>query len=132
VPLGHGSYRGLELEQLDPSDEEERVILLEGLHAGHEDASGDGGETGADGGPFNPRLHIMLHQIVANQLLADDPPVTWQTVRRLAALGYDWHTIMHMIARLVGDDVYRVMHEHRAFDAGDYARRLDELPGHGP
>jgi hypothetical protein len=31
-----------------------------------------------------------MYQIVANQLLADDPAETWQTVHRLAALGYDW------------------------------------------
>jgi hypothetical protein len=53
-----------------------------------------------------PRLHVALHQVVANQLLADDPPQTWQTVRRLARLGYDWHNIMHMIATLVTEDVY--------------------------
>ena len=40
-----------------------------------------------------------MHQIVANQLLADDPPETWQTVQRLDGLGYDWHTIMHMSRR---------------------------------
>jgi hypothetical protein len=32
---------------------------------------------------------MAMHQVVANQLLADDPPETWQTVQRLAGLGYD-------------------------------------------
>jgi hypothetical protein len=39
---------------------------------------------------------------------------------------------MHLIARLVSDGIYRVMHEHRAFGPGDYARRLGELPGDWP
>ena len=70
-----------------------------------------------------------MHQIVANQLLADDPPETWQTVQRLDGLGYDWHNIMHMIASLVSEDVYRSFKEHRQPDPADYTRRLNELPG---
>jgi hypothetical protein len=69
---------------------------------------------------------------VANQLLADDPPETWQTVQRLAGLGYDWHNIMHMIAALVTGDVYSALKEHRQPDLADYARRLSELPGDWP
>ena len=53
-----------------------------------------------DGEPVNPRLHVAMHQVAANQLTADDPPETWQTVQRLAGRGYDWHNIMHMIAPL--------------------------------
>lgn len=73
-----------------------------------------------------------MHQVVARQLLADDPPGTWQTVRRLAGLGYDWHNIMHMIAALVVEDIHHAMTENAPFDAGDYARRLDALPGDWP
>ena len=64
--------------------------------------------------------------------LAGDPPETWQTVQRLAALGYDWHNIMHMIAAVVSDDVYHVLKEDRRFDPADYTRRLHELPGDWP
>ena len=42
------------------------------------------------GEPFSPRLHILMYQIVTNQLLAGDPAETWQTAHRLAGLGYDW------------------------------------------
>ena len=68
----------------------------------------------------------------ADQLLTDDPPETWQAVQRLGALGYDWHNIMHMIAAVVSDDIYRAMKENQPFDPGDYARRLNELPGEWP
>ena len=29
---------------------------------------------GPDGKPVNPTLHVALHAMIANQLLADDPP----------------------------------------------------------
>ena len=73
-----------------------------------------------------------MHQVVASQLLADDPPETWQAVQRLAGLGYDWHNVMHMIAAVVSNDVYQAVTEQRPFDPGDYARRLNELPGDWP
>ena len=85
-----------------------------------------GGET------VNPRLHVAMHQVVANQVLAGDPPQTWQTVQRLAGLGYDWHNIMHMIASLVTEDVYSALKEHRQPDPAACAWRLSELPGDWP
>jgi hypothetical protein len=32
VPPGHGTYHGLDLELLDPDDEDERTFLLEAQH----------------------------------------------------------------------------------------------------
>jgi hypothetical protein len=65
-------------------------------------------------------------------LLADDPPGTWQTVQRLAGLGYDWHNVMHMISAVVAEDLHRAAAEQRQFDPDDYARRLNALPGDWP
>jgi hypothetical protein len=118
--------------QLDPTDEDELGFLIEAMHPELADALRHGGEVTVRGEPFSPRLHITMHQIVANQLLAANPPETWQTVQRLAALGYDWHNIMHMIAAIVSDDVYHMMQENRLFDPADYIRRLEELPGDWP
>jgi hypothetical protein len=132
MPPGHGTYQGLDLELLDPSDEDELTFLIEAQHTEFQDALRSDDETIVGGEPFSPRLHVTMHQIVANQLLADDPPQTWQTVQRLAGLGYDWHNIMHMIAALVSDDLYHAMNEHRHFDSGDYTRRLNELPAGWP
>jgi hypothetical protein len=55
-----------------------------------------------------------------------------KTVQRLAALGYDWHNVMHMIAALVSEDIHRALTEQQPFDPGDYARRLASLPGDWP
>jgi Domain of unknown function (DUF1841) len=132
MPPGHGSYRGLELEWLDPADEDQLMLLLEAWHAQLADALSGGEEMIVDGEPFSPRLHLAMHQIVANQLLADDPPETWQTVERLAGMGYDWHDVMHMIAGVISDDVYGVLNKSREFDPADYAHRLQRLPGDWP
>jgi hypothetical protein len=39
---------------------------------------------------------------------------------------------MHMISAVVSDDLYEAVAGHRQFDPGDYARRLNELPGGWP
>ena len=132
MPPGHGTFQEIDLDKLDPSDEDELGILIEAWHPELEDALDSGEELVVNGEPFSPTLHVSIHQIVANQLLADDPPVTWQTVQRLAALGYDWHNVMHMIASVVVEDLHGALSEKRPFDAADYARRLSELPGDWP
>ena len=132
VPPAHGTYQGLDLELLDPGEEDERALLIEARHGEFADALQGDDDVMLDGEPVNPRLHVAMHQVVANQLLADDPPETWQTVQRLAGLGYDWHNIMHMIAALVTEDVYWALKEHRQPDPAVYARRLGELPGDWP
>ena len=86
VPSGHGTYQGLDLELLDPEDENELTFLIEAQHAEFENALGSHEDVIVDGEPFSPRLHVAMHQVVANQLLADDPPETWQTVQRLIGL----------------------------------------------
>jgi len=133
VPPGHGTYQGLELERLDPDDEHERGFLLEAQHLeweealeAHQEVITDSGET------VNPTLHVTLHGVVANQLLADNPPETWQTVQRLAGLGYDWHNVMHMIMGPVSESVYQAMARKRPFDREEFVRQLNELPGDWP
>ena len=132
VPRARGIYQELDLQLLDPGDEDERALLIEALHPEFAGALQSEDDVIIDGEPVNPRLHVAMHQVVANQLLANDPPETWQTVQRLARRGYDWHNIMHMIASLVTEDVYRALKEHQKPDPAAYARRLNELPGDWP
>jgi hypothetical protein len=132
MPQGHGTFQEIELDELDPSDEDELGMLIEAYHPEFGDALETGEELVVNGEPFSPRLHVTMHQIVGNQLMADDPPATWQTVQRLATLGYDWHNIMHMIASVNAADVYRALHDKQPFDLADYIRRLGELPGDWP
>ena len=132
VPPGHGTYHGLELERLDPDDEAERTFLLEAQHLeweealeAHEEVITDSGET------VNPTLHVALHGVIANQVLNDEPPETWQTVQRLAGLGYDWHNVMHMVIGPVSAFLQQAM-TGRPFDRDVYRQQLNELPGDWP
>jgi hypothetical protein len=74
----------------------------------------------------------MMHQIVARQIMDDDPPQTWQAVQRLAGLGYGWHDIMHVIAGLIAGDVHTALAGQREPNPADYARLLAELPAGWP
>jgi hypothetical protein len=132
VPPGHGTYRGLDLERLDPGDEHERTFLLEAQHLEWEEALEAHEEIiTASGETINPTLHVALHGLIANQLLNDDPPETWQTVQRLAGLGYDWHNVMHMVMGPVSSFLQQAM-TGRPFDRDVYRRQLNELPGDWP
>lgn len=122
----------MDLELLDPDDDDELLFLLEALHQDYQDALDSGEDVTVNGKPVNPRLHVAMHHAVARQLLAGDPPETWQTVQRLAGLGYDWHNIMHMIASLVAEDIYQVVKEQRQADPAGYIHRLRQLPGDWP
>ena len=133
MPSGHGTYQGLDLELLDPGDEDELRFLIEARHTEYEDALRSHEEVIVDGEPFSPRLHVAMHQVVANQLLADDPPETWRTVQRLFGLGYDWHNVMHMIAALVSEDVYHALEGAPAVRSWRLCPSgSNELPGDWP
>jgi hypothetical protein len=77
-------------------------------------------------------LHIALHGLIANQILSDDPPETWQTVQRLAGLGYDWHNVMHMIVGPVSSFLYQAMTGAQPFEREVFRRQLNELSGDWP
>ncbi len=130
VPPGHGIWEGMNLELLDPGDEEELGFLIEALHESG-DLPWSGSEPAPPGQAGSPRLHVAMHQIVARQILADDPPQAWQAVQRLALLDYRWHDIMHMIAGLVAQDVQQALAGQHPDPAG-YIRRLDDLPAGWP
>lgn len=127
-PPARGRFRGLDLSLLDPADEDERGTLIEAEHPELARAIDQGhGEIVVDGQPMNPRLHLVIHQVVANQLWADDPPQAWQTAERLIRLGYDRHEILHMIGSVVAEDVWNTM-RGGATDPERYGTGLAALP----
>jgi hypothetical protein len=118
-------------EDLDPSDEDHRHLLIEiehpEFHAALRDPSVD--EVEVAGRPVNPRLHIALHEIVANQILGDEAPEVWETAMRLAALGYSRHDVLHMLVSVVGEDVRLAMVEDTPYDRERHLAALAALPG---
>jgi hypothetical protein len=111
---------------LDPESADERGLLIEGEHPEYHDALADPGFEGVIDG-VNPRLHLAMHEIVANQLWDNDPPGVWQAARRLRDLGEDRHNILHAIGELVMAHVHAGLVNHEPFDLERYRAELAEL-----
>jgi hypothetical protein len=94
--------------ELDPADEDQRELLIVAEHPEYrhvlEDPFSDDLIDGA-----NPRLHVALHLIVANQLWDDDPPEAWEAARRLLARNHDRHAILHALAHELAQVLHPTM-----------------------
>ena len=103
MPPQSGEFDGIELSLLDPDDENDRTILVLAEHPELRSAI----ESGRDkihhhGRVVNPQLHLAMHEIVASQLLANEPPQMWHTAQRLINAGYERHEVLHMLAYVNG------------------------------
>ncbi|MGH9222718.1 MAG: DUF1841 family protein [Acidimicrobiales bacterium] len=128
-PPATGRFRGIDLGLLDPDDEGERRLLVEAEHPELAVAL-EGGldEIDGGGGPMSPRLHIAMHELVANQLSQDDPPEMWPTVERLVDAGYDRHEVLHMLGSVAAQELWQVQRSE-PFDRERYSAALAALPG---
>jgi hypothetical protein len=115
----------LVLEWLDPADEDDRAILLE---AAHPELDTDAETMVIGGEEMNPRLHLTMHEIVAKQLIDDDPPEVWQTAQRLRRLGYRQHEILHMLASAITGEIWRALRGERGYDRAAHVAALAALP----
>lgn len=111
---------------LDPSDPDERQLLITGEHPEYQEVLDDTfSEALVEG--VNPRLHIAMHEVVANQLWDDDPPEAWQAAQRLVAAGTERHDVLHAIAGLVAEHIWHTMRSDQPADNDAYRRGLDDL-----
>jgi hypothetical protein len=129
VPPASGEFDGIDLALLDPSDPDERRLLIIAEHPDLAPAVVAGRrEIHVRGEPISPDLHISMHEIVTNQLWHDDPPEVWRTAKRLSAEGYDRHEVLHMLASVVSDQTYNVLKHGKPFDADRMRADLERLP----
>jgi hypothetical protein len=110
---------------LDPADEDDRSVLLA---AAHPELDMDAETVIVGGQEMNPRLHLIMHGIVANQLVNLDPPEVWDTARRLRRLGYPQHEILHMLGAAMSDQIWLALHERREYDHDAHVAALAALP----
>jgi hypothetical protein len=110
---------------LDPSDPDNRSMLIEGEHPEFHEALADPDSDTLDG--VNPRLHIIVHEIVANQLWDDTPPEVWQAARRLLASGMDRHEVLHAIGEVLVHHLHGVLTGQGETDLGAYIAGLEQL-----
>lgn len=119
-----------EAAALDPADRDDRATLIALAHPMFDRALREGRDViEIDGEPMNPRLHLVMHEVVAEQLWQDDPAEVWATALRLQRAGFDHHEILHMLAGAFAEQLWEVLHEGRAVDREAYAAALEALPG---
>jgi hypothetical protein len=128
VSPAEGEIDGIDLALLDPGDPDERRLLIEAEHPELREALERDEEIVLGGEPMNPRLHITMHEIVANQLWDDDPPETWQTAQRLLAEGYERHEVLHMLASVMSTEIWATLARGAQPDRNRLVAKLDELP----
>lgn len=126
MPYYGTTIRGEDFPKLDPSDPDERNLLIEGEHPEYHEALGDPAFDGELDG-VNPRLHLTMHQVIANQLWADDPPEVWQAARRLGARGIDRHDVLHELCAVLIEHMNPVLAHKEPFDLDAYRRELHSL-----
>ena len=131
-PPASGVVDGIDLALLDPTDEDERRILIEAEHPELKQALDDGvREIRLGREVMNPRLHIAMHEIVTNQLWAYDPPEMWQTAERLISAGYERHEVLHMLGSVVSGQVWGALVDGASYDIEAVRRELAALPEGG-
>jgi hypothetical protein len=121
---------GIDLSLLDHEEEGDRHFLMLAEHPELAEAiKNDESEIDLpQGGVTSPRLHLAMHEAVANQIWHDDPPEMWATAQRLTQAGYDRHEVLHMLASVVSSDIYNVMTVKSPFDIARTRRELAALP----
>jgi hypothetical protein len=128
VPPAAGTWEGIDLAYLDPADPDDRHFLILGEHPELEEAlQGDADEVEVDGLVLNPRMHITLHEVVANQLWDDDPPEAWDTARRLRTAGYERHEVLHMLGSAVAGEIWHMLRGGSLHDPERYRGALRAL-----
>jgi hypothetical protein len=119
----------IEIELLDPTDPDDRALLIRAAHPELDAAIADGRETAVVGSQeINPRLHMALHEVVASQLIGGDPPEVWATAQRLGRLGYDRHEILHMLAGAMSGELSEALQGRGGYDHAAHVAALDALP----
>ena len=74
------------------------------------------------------RLKKLIIQVVNNQLRANNPPETKETLDRLISEGYSKEEAKELIASVVATHIYTIMKEQTMFDEVIYVEQLKRLP----
>jgi spore coat protein CotF len=79
-------------------------------------------------GKANPRLKASFLEVVENQLKANDPPETKQTLDRLIAQGISRDDSIIYIAQAVCTEVWDVLRNKNPYNRQRYIKNLKNLP----
>lgn len=126
MPYRSATIRGEDFAKLDPADPDERGLLIQGEHPEYHAALADPTWDGEIDG-VSPRLHLTMHEVIANQLWANDPPEVWQAARRLRERGMDRHDVLHELIGVMAKYMHPTLVRAEPFDSDAYRRALIAL-----
>lgn len=73
-------------------------------------------------------IRQQFMEVVDNQLKADDPKETRQTLQRLLGLGYSEIEAKSLIAQCVANEMYSVFQSNAPYNVERYIATLHNLP----
>ncbi|TVT25515.1 hypothetical protein LWP59_00715 [Amycolatopsis acidiphila] len=120
IPAIYTEIAGEEVE-LDPSDPEQRRLLVIGEHPDFQDSLA---EDDLDEEAF---LQVAAHTTVVDQLWDDEPAEVWQAAQRLLQRGLERTEVLDELARVLEERLEMGEGDSLEFDVDDYCRALDEL-----
>lgn len=125
-----GVLEDIDVSLLNADDEDDRRLLIASEHPRFWQAIEEGDpEVEIGGEPVNGELHLAMHEIVANRVLADTPPEFWKTAQRLTRQGYRRHDVLHMLGTVVSEEVHDALKTGRTRSDEEIRAALWRLPG---
>ena len=75
----------------------------------------------------NPVMHVLIHQIIENQIAGQSPPETAKTLEQLQQQGLSRHEAVHKIGEVLASDMAEMMQSQQSFDNQRYVQSLRQL-----
>ncbi|GHF58995.1 hypothetical protein FHX82_000388 [Amycolatopsis bartoniae] len=120
IPSVYTEIAGEEVE-LDPSDPEQRRLLVIGEHPDFQDSLA---EDDLDEESF---LRLAAHTTLVDQLWDDEPAEVWQAAQRLLTRGLQRTEVIAQLAAALEERLETGEGDGLEFDLDDYLRALEEL-----
>ncbi|HKS48119.1 MAG TPA: hypothetical protein VJT49_24015 [Amycolatopsis sp.] len=120
IPSVHTEIGDEEVE-LDPSEPEQRRLLVLGEHPEFQHSLGEGD---IDEETF---LAVAAYTAIADQLWDNEPQEVWQAAQRLTDSGLERTEVLDTLARVLEERLEPAEGEGLEFDVDDYISALDEL-----
>jgi len=76
----------------------------------------------------NPRLKATILEAVSNQLRANDPPETKQTLDRLVSEGFSVEDANIYIGQALCVEIWDALHNENPYNQERYVKNLERLP----
>ena len=76
----------------------------------------------------NPFMHVMLHQMVEQQIRNESPPEVEKVFQRLKDGGMDRHGAIHLIGSVLVENLFDVVKNGQEFQMDRYLSELRSLP----